>query len=73
MTHSNSLYTFAPYHGEFTPGKLVFNANLQEYAQKVNLIVALETGGKISTQAAYDQIEALRAILDRSKQQLDLN
>jgi hypothetical protein len=73
MTQSNLLYAFAPYHGEFTPAKLVFNANLQEFAQKVNFIVALETGGKISTQAAYEQIAAVQAILDRSRQQLDLN
>jgi hypothetical protein len=73
MTQSNLLYTFAPYHGDFTPTKLAFNANLQEFAQKVSFIVALETGGKISTQAAYSQIAALQELLDRSKQQLDIN
>jgi hypothetical protein len=73
VTQSNLLYAFAPYHGEFTPAKLAFNANLQEFAQKVNFIVALETGGKLSTQAAYDQIAALQEVLDRSKQQLDIN
>jgi hypothetical protein len=70
MTQSNLLYTFAPYHGEFTPAKLAFNSNLQEFSQKVSLIVALETGGKLSTQAAYEQIEALREVLQRSKKQL---
>ncbi len=70
MTQSNLLYAFAPYHGEFTPANLAFNANLQEFSQKVSFIVALETGGKLSTQAAYEQIEALREVLQRSKKQL---
>jgi hypothetical protein len=70
---STSLCAFARYHGEFTPANLAFNANLQEFAQKVSFIVALETGGKLSAQAAYEQIESLRAVLKKSKQQLGIN
>jgi hypothetical protein len=73
MAKSNLLCTFARYQGEFTPANLVFNANLQEFAQKVSFIVALETGGKLSAQAAYDQIELLRETLQKSKQQLGIN
>ncbi len=47
---SNQLDDFlmprSKYHGEFTPQNLAFNANLQEFAQRVALICALETGGK---------------------------
>lgn len=73
MNQSNLLCAFARYQGEFTPANLAFNANLQEFAQKVSFIVALETGGKLSALAAYDQIEALRETLHKSKRQLGIN
>ena len=73
MNQSNLLCAFARYQGEFTPANLAFNANLQEFSQKVSFIVALETGGKLSTRAAYEQIEALQKLLFQSKQQLGIN
>ncbi len=72
MNQSNLLCARSRYHGNFTPANLAFNANLQEFAERVSLIVGLETGGKLSPQAAYDQIETLRKILDRSKSQLGI-
>ncbi len=72
MNQSNLLCAFARYHGEFTPANLAFNANLQEFSQKVSLIVALETGGKLSALDAYEQIEALREMLSKSKKQLGI-
>ncbi len=72
MNQSNLLCTFARYQGDFTPANLAFNANLQEFSQKVSLIVALETGGKLSALAAYEQIEALREVLNKSKKQLGI-
>lgn len=59
MTKADFFCPRARYQGQFTPENLAFNALLQEFAQRVNLIVALETGGKLSPQAAYEQIEAL--------------
>jgi len=53
------LYPRSRYHGQIRPENLVFNANLQEFAQRVMFVTNLETGGKLSTQEAYDQIEAL--------------
>jgi len=53
------LYPYVRYQGDFTPEALLFNANLQEFAQRVTLIAALETGGKISLQEAFAQIEHL--------------
>ena len=38
------LYPRYPYKGEFTPENLLFNANLQEFAQKASYFCALETG-----------------------------
>lgn len=58
------------YHGEFTPQNLAFNANLQEFAQRVALICGLETGGKISSAQAYDDIKKLWKELKTSKKNL---
>ncbi|MEL6813481.1 MAG: hypothetical protein AAFP03_01545 [Cyanobacteria bacterium J06598_3] len=58
------------YHGEFTPQNLAFNANLQEFAQRVSLICGLETGGKVSSADAYDDIKKLWKELKASKKNL---
>jgi hypothetical protein len=60
----------APYHGEFTPERMVFNANLQEFASKVSLICNLETGGKVTSEDAYTQIKKLWKELKASKKLL---
>jgi hypothetical protein len=70
---TNFLYPQNRYQGKFTPANLAFNSNLQEFAQRVSLIVGLETGGKLSPQAAYVQIEELRELLQRSKEQLGID
>jgi hypothetical protein len=64
------LFPTAKYRGEFTPGNLVFNANLQEFAQRVGYICALESGGKISSKDAYNDIKNLWAELKKSKKLL---
>ncbi len=58
------------YHGEFSPQSLAFNANLQEFAQRVALICGLETGGKISSAQAYDDIKKLWKEVKASKKNL---
>ncbi|WP_442786315.1 DUF7219 family protein [Leptothoe sp. PORK10 BA2] len=60
----------APYHGEFTPERMVFNSNLQEFANRVSLICNLETGGKISSEDAYGKIKELWKSLKSSKKSL---
>ncbi|WP_299415825.1 hypothetical protein [Acaryochloris sp. IP29b_bin.148] len=67
------LYPRSRYRGEFTPANLAFNANLQEFAQKVNFICALETSGKISSLQAYKDIKSLWKQLKRSKNNLKIN
>ena len=64
----NFLFPLGGYHGEFSPNNLAFNANLQEFAQKVGYICGLETNGKISTKEAYDRIRELWHQLKASKQ-----
>jgi hypothetical protein len=68
----NFLYPRSSYRGEVKPENLVFNANLQEFAQKVSYICNLETGGKISSIDAYKQIKALWKDLQRTKKQLGI-
>ena len=58
------------YRGKFTPQNLAFNANLQEFAQRVSLICGLETGGKVSSAEAYKDIKKLWKDLKASKKNL---
>ncbi len=58
------------FRGEFTPQNLAFDANLQEFTNRISIICALETGGKISPNDAYQQIKGLWKQLNESKQHL---
>ncbi|MEO1069964.1 MAG: hypothetical protein AAFW95_12730 [Cyanobacteria bacterium J06638_6] len=66
----NFLFPRSKYWGEFTPQQLAFNANLQEFAQRVSFVCNLETGGKMSAHDAYDEIKRLWKDLKRSKANL---
>ena len=66
----NFLYPKDNYHGKFSPQNLAFNANLQEFTQKIGYICALETNGKISAEEAYDRIKELWHQLKASKKEL---
>lgn len=73
MTDKNDfLYPYQRYRGDFTPENLAFNANLQEFAQKVSIICNLETSGKLSAEVAYKQIKALWKELKESKKELGI-
>lgn len=61
------LFPSYPYRGEAKPKNIVFNSNLQEFAQRVAIICALESNGKIDTVHAYEQIKQLWKELKRSK------
>ena len=73
MDPSDFIYPRSSYRGDFTPEKLVFNANLQEFAQRVNVICNLETNGKVSSDKAYQQIKDLWQQLKNSKHQLGIS
>ena len=66
------LYPLARYYGEVKPHNLVFNANLQEFAQRISLIANLATNGKLSLEDSYAQAEALWQQLQTSKNQLGI-
>jgi hypothetical protein len=61
------------YYGDFTPENLIFNANLQEFANQIGLICSLETGGKISGTEAYRQIKQLFKSLKKSSGELGID
>ncbi|NJO47781.1 MAG: hypothetical protein HC825_05815 [Oscillatoriales cyanobacterium RM1_1_9] len=66
------LYPRGRYYGKFSPEYLTFNANLQEFAQKVNFICGLETSGKLPPEDAYHQIKSLWKQLKSSKKSLGI-
>lgn len=70
MSKDDFLYPRGRYYGHVKPENMVFNANLQEFAQRVSYICNLETGGKIEPEEAYKQIRLLWKDLKRSKKQL---
>ncbi|BAY36658.1 hypothetical protein NIES2111_09890 [Nostoc sp. NIES-2111] len=72
MNKEDFLYPRGRYYGQVKPENLVFNANLQEFAQKINYICNLETNGKLSPEDAYEQIKALWKQLKRTKKQLQI-
>ena len=72
MNKDDFLYPHGRYYGQVKPENLVFNANLQEFAQKVSFICNLETGGKIPPEDAYEQIKLLWKQLKQSKKELHI-
>lgn len=69
---SEFLYPRSSYRGNFTPDQMVFNSNLQEFAQKVTYICNLETNGKLPPDTAYKEIKHLWKQLKRSKKELNI-
>lgn len=61
------LYPLGKYYGKFTPQNLAFNANLQEFAQRVSYLCNLESNGKISAEETYHEIKNLWKQLKQSK------
>ena len=72
MNKDNFLYPRGRYYGHVKPENLVFNANLQEFAQRISYICNLETGGKLTPDDAYEQIKALWKQLKKTKKQLQI-
>lgn len=72
MNRTQYLYPFNTYRGKFKPEFLVFNFNLQEFAQKVGYIANLQTSGKLSSAEAYEQVECLWHQLHSSQQDLGI-
>lgn len=72
MDRDEFLYPRSSYHGEFTPQHLIFNANLQEFAQDVGYICNLQSNGKFSPEEAYKKIKKRWKQLKRSRKELGI-
>ncbi|MDC0835324.1 hypothetical protein AY599_02725 [Leptolyngbya valderiana BDU 20041] len=75
MDRNQFLYPHIPYRGAVAPEHpevLLFDANLQEFAQRVSFISNLETGGKLSPEEAYIQVRELWKQLKQSSKDLGI-
>lgn len=73
MQTTEFLFPRSRYRGQFTPKNLMFNANLQEFSQKISYICSLETNGKMSSDEAYQKIAALWSTLTQTKNTLGID
>ena len=55
---------------DWSPQRLVFHQNLETFAERVGLIVGLQSNGKLSQEQAYAQIRKLWKALRTSKDNL---
>jgi hypothetical protein len=54
------LEAFSSYRGDnWSPERLAFHQNLEQFADRVGLIVGLQANGKISQERAYDEIRQI--------------
>jgi len=65
------MESYSHYRGQnWTPERLVFHQNLEMFADRVGLIVGLQANGKISQEAAFDEIKQLWGSLRSSRSTL---
>jgi hypothetical protein len=67
----NPMEMFSSFHGkDWTPQRAAFHQNLEQFADRIGLIVGLQANGKISQEEAYEQIKSLWKTLKLSKNDL---
>jgi hypothetical protein len=66
------LHAKSRYRGAIKPENLVFNANLQEFSQRIRFISGLETNGKITPEEAFHQVRSLWKQLEHSHKELGI-
>lgn len=65
------LESFSNYRGDdWSPERLIFHQNLEQFAERVGLIVGLQANGKISQESAYGEIKSLWKELKTSRSNL---
>ena len=47
------------YGDDWSPQRLVFHQNLESFAERVGLVVGLQSNGKVSQEQAYGQIRRI--------------
>ncbi|WP_416223672.1 hypothetical protein [Synechococcus sp. CBW1107] len=67
------MESFSAYHGDdWSPQRLAFHQNLERFADRVGLIVGLQSNGKLNQDQAYDEIRMLWKELKGSKNGLEI-
>jgi hypothetical protein len=62
------LEAYSSYRGpDWTPERLAFHQNLEAFAERVGLVVGLQSNGKISQEKAYTEIRKIWKDLKESK------
>jgi hypothetical protein len=62
------LEAHSSYRGDdWTPERLAFHQNLEAFAERVGLVVGLQSNGKISQERAYTEIRKIWKELKESK------
>ena len=65
---SSPLEPHSAYRGsDWTPERLMFHQNLESFAERVGLVVGLQSNGKMSQEQAYDEIRRIWNDLKESK------
>lgn len=67
------LYPRSRYRGTFTPQNLAFNANLQEFSQRVSYLCALGSNGKLLPDEVFRQVKQLYKELKSSSKALGID
>lgn len=58
----------SPYRGpDWSPQRLMFHQNLESFAERVGLVVGLQSNGKVSQEQAYAEIRRIWKDLKDSK------
>ena len=68
----NFFYPRNRYYGQMKRENLVFNTNLQEFAQKVGYISVLESNGQLDSSESCNQIKALWKQFKDSQKELGI-
>jgi hypothetical protein len=70
ISNEEFLNSISSYYGKPDFRPMIFYSNLQEFANKVDLICTLQTGGKLSPEEAYVEIMKLWNELKASRDNL---
>ena len=64
----NPMETYSSFHGDdWTPQRAAFHQNLEQFADRIGLIVGLQANGKVSQEKAYEQIKEMWKHLKESR------
>ena len=67
----NPMEIYSSFHGkDWSPQRAVFHQNLEQFADRIGLIVGLQANGKVSQEEAYEQIKELWKTLKISRNDL---